>query len=556
MTIKADNRRVGQASSAPHHTPTQPGPVDCTGTVASLRGSAPTRSTPPSHQRTKGPETPTVTATASRAAAGGPREKCGVFGMYAPGVDVARTAFFGLYALQHRGQEAAGIATSDGQSTYIHRGLGLVAQVFNEANLAPMRGHMAVGHTRYSTTGSSDQLRNVQPYLVETMHGPLALAHNGNLTGASRLRRELLRRGVGLVSSSDTEAIVQMLAAPPDCGEPNGPDWEARIRAFMEQADGAYSLSFMTRTAVFAVRDPLGLRPLCLGEIVGDDGETLGHVVASESCALATIGARFLREVRPGEIVRLDKDGLTSTQGREPLGRGAFCIFEFVYFARPDSQIDTQTVHDVRQRLGAALFREAPVPGADIVVGVPDSATPAAIGYANAAGLPYTEGFTKNRYIGRTFIQPSDRLRRDGVRLKYNPLYSNLKGRKVVMLDDSIVRGNTMGPLVRLLREGGAAEVHVRVSSPPVRHPCFMGVDMARYDELIGHNKTVDEIRDHIGADSLAYLSHEGMVTAVQGALHDRGYCTACFSGHYPLDIEDYGEERQVKLVMQEGAHG
>ena len=484
-----------------------------------------------------------------------PRDKCGVFGIYAPGVDVARTSFFALYALQHRGQEAAGIATSDGSSTFIHRDLGLVAQVFNERNLAPMRGHMAVGHTRYSTTGSSDQLRNVQPYLIETMHGPLALAHNGNLTGAARLRRSLLGRGVGLVSSSDTEVIVQMLAAPPGSGEPDGPDWEARIRAFMAEADGAYSLCFMTRKAVFAVRDPLGLRPLCIGELTDDDDRTIGHVVASESCALATVGARFLRDVKPGEIIRLDDRGMTICQGREPAPRGAFCIFEYVYFARPDSNIDTQTVHDVRQRLGAALFREAPVPGADVVVGVPDSATPAAIGYATAARLPYTEGFTKNRYIGRTFIQPSGRLRRDMVRLKYNPLRSNLEGRKVVMLDDSIVRGTTMGPLVRLLREGGAAEVHVRVSSPPVRHPCFMGVDMARYDELIGHNKSVDEIREHIGADSLAYISHDGMVDAVRGALAGRSYCTACFNGVYPLDIEEYGNERQAKLAF-EGAHG
>lgn len=483
-----------------------------------------------------------------------PKEKCGVFGIYAPGVDVARTSFFGLYALQHRGQEAAGIATSDGHSTYLHRGLGLVAQVFNETNLAPMRGHMAVGHTRYSTTGSSDQLRNVQPYLIETMHGPLALAHNGNLTGADRLRRALLRRGVGLISSSDTEAIVQMLAAPPDGGEPNGPDWEARIRGFMAETDGAYSLCFMTRDAIFAVRDPLGLRPLCVGQLTDDAGNVLGHVVASESCALATVGARFLREVKPGEILRLDDRGLTSIQGREPSHRGAFCIFEYVYFARPDSQLHGQTVHDVRQRLGAALFRESPVPDADVVVGVPDSATPAAIGYANAAGLPYTEGFTKNRYIGRTFIQPSDRLRRDGVRLKYNPLHGNLKGRKVVMLDDSIVRGNTMGPLVRLLREGGAAEVHVRVSSPPVRHPCFMGVDMATYDELIGHRKSVEEIRAHIGADSLAYLSHDGMVDAVRDAMKARGFCTACFSGNYPLDIEDNAEVRQNKLAF-EAAH-
>jgi amidophosphoribosyltransferase len=297
----------------------------------------------------------------------------------------------------------------------------------------------------------------------------------------------------------------------------------------MEAAEGAYSLAILTRDAIYAVRDRLGLRPLCLGELAGG-----GYVVASESCALMTIGATYLREVRPGEIVRLDRHGLTSLDGVEPAGR-SLCIFEYVYFARPDSVLEGQVIHLVRQQMGRQLAREAPAE-ADIVVGVPDSATPAAIGYSLESGLPYTEGLIKNRYIGRTFIQPDDHLRKIGVHLKYNPLTANLAGKRVVLVDDSIVRGNTAGPLVQLLREGGAAEVHMRVSSPPVRHPCFMGVDMATYSQLIGHQKSIEEIRQHIGADSLAYLSHEGMVEAVQTATGSGdGHCTACFSGRYPI---------------------
>lgn len=477
-----------------------------------------------------------------------------MFGIYAPGADVARITFFALYALQHRGQESAGIATSDGHMAYIHKGMGLVSQVFNEENLRPLRGHLAIGHNRYSTTGSS-HLRNAQPYLIETMHGPLGVGHNGNLTNSPLLRRKLLERGVGLISSTDSEVITQMLAAPPPNGEPHGPDWEARIAAFMQEAEGAYCLVILTRDAIFAVRDPLGLRPLCLGELPGDNGKP-GYVVASESCALGTIGARYLREVRPGEIVRLDAEGIRSIQGLPPASPSALCIFEYVYFARPDSVLEGQTIHRVRQRLGEELAREAPV-DADVVVGVPDSATPAAIGYARASGIPFTEGLTKNRYIGRTFIQPDDRLRRAGVHLKYNPLTANLEGRRVVLIDDSIVRGNTAGPLVRLLREGGAKEVHVRVSSPPVRHPCFMGVDMATHEELIAYQKSVEEIREHIGADSLAYLSHEGMMRAVTAEIgRDAGHCSACFTGRYPIRLETWWTHRHLQKLSFEGIWG
>ncbi|MFN3200442.1 MAG: amidophosphoribosyltransferase [Bradymonadia bacterium] len=476
-----------------------------------------------------------------------PREACGVFGIYARDRDVARTTFFALYALQHRGQESAGIATSDGQRAYIQRGLGLVTQVFNEQNLSPLEGHLGIGHTRYSTTGSP-KLRNTQPYVFETLHGPLGVAHNGNVTDAPQLRRELLERGVGLTSSSDSEVITQMLAVPPAGGEPHGPDWVARIKAFMARTAGAYSLVVLTRDGVYGVRDPLGLRPLCVGALPGG-----GHVIASESCALGTIGATYIREVHPGEIVRISDGGLESFEGRAPKGR-ALCVFEYVYFARPDSALEEQSIHGVRQRLGAQLWAEAPVE-ADVVVGVPDSATPAAIGYAQASGIPYTEGLTKNRYIGRTFIQPDDRLRRTGVKLKYNPLRANLEGKRVVLVDDSIVRGNTVGPLVNLIREGGASEVHVRVSSPPVKHPCFMGVDMATHAELIGHRHTVEEIRAHIGADSLAYLSHEGLMSATLplDPAQPSGRCSACFSGHYPIEIpEALTSDDQSKLAFEQ----
>lgn len=504
-----------------------------------------------------------------------PHEECGVFGVYAPGLDVARLTFFALYALQHRGQESSGIATCDGHMAYIHKGMGLVSQSFKEENLGPLKGHMAIGQNRYSTTGAS-KLRNAQPYLIETMYGPLGIAHNGNLTNAFQLRKTLLERGVGLFTSTDSEVIIQVLSAPPEVWMNNGlgtwnhdsfeegedasmlprivrpvtsDHWEARIQAFMQVARGAYALAILTRDAVYAVRDPLGLRPLCLGELDG------GYVVASESCALLTIGAHYLREVRPGEIVRIDSSGLTSMMAIES-DHHALCIFEYVYFARPDSILEGHVVHEVRQRLGRQLARESPV-AADAVVGVPDSATPAAIGYSLESGLPYTEGLIKNRYIGRTFIQPDEHLRQIGVRLKYNPLTDNLQGKRVVMIDDSIVRGNTAGPMVQLLRDGGATEVHVRVSSPPVRNPCFMGVDMATYNELIAHKLNVEEICHRIGADSLAYLSMEGMLKVVNRNEYvepnESRHCSACFSGCYPIAIPEWLFRNERDKNMFEG---
>jgi amidophosphoribosyltransferase len=453
-----------------------------------------------------------------------PREACGVFGIYAHGVDVARLSFFALYALQHRGQESAGIASCDGRVANIHKAMGLVAQVFTEENLYPLRGHMAIAHTRYSTTGSS-KLRNAQPYLIETALGPLGIAHNGNLTNSHQLRRDLLQRGVGLTSSSDSEVITQLLAGAA------GSTWQDRLCALMSQARGAFSLTVLTRDAVYGLRDPWGFRPLCIGKMNSD-----GWVISSESCALGTVGAEFVREVRPGEIVRLDENGLTSFQGAVPAEKPALCIFEYIYFARPDSLLEGQSIHRVRRRLGEQLAREHPV-DADMVMGVPDSATAHAIGYAWESGIPFGEGLIKNRYIGRTFIQPDDRLRRRGVALKYNPLPDSLKGKRIAVIEDSIVRGNTSGPIVGMLRQAGAAEIHMRIASPPIAHPCFMGVDMATREELIAANKTVDEIAEHIGADSLKYLSLEGLERAIGHPV--RGHCVACFSGDYPIVLDE-----------------
>lgn len=483
-----------------------------------------------------------------------PHDECGIFGAVIPGREAARLAFFALYALQHRGQESAGIATSDGITAAIHKDMGLVSQVFNEANLRPLKGHIAIGHNRYSTTGSS-HIRNASPYMIESAYGPLAVAHNGNLTNTAQLRQMLLKRGAGLSSTTDSEVVTMMLAAPPEVwnGEDTGSDdeldlWAHRIRAFMMMAEGAYSLAIMTRDAVYGVRDPQGLRPLCIGQLGG------GYVIASETCALQTIGAEYVREVKPGEIVKLTGNSLTSIEGRHS-ERRSLCSFEYVYFARPDSQMEGQVIHGVRQKLGRQLAIESPV-DADVVVGVPDSATPAAIGYSLESGIPYTEGLTKNRYIGRTFIQPDQQLRRDLVKLKYNPLYSNLEGKRVVLVDDSIVRGTTSAPLVALIRQGGAKEVHLRVSSPPVRHPCFMGVDMATYSQLIAHNYDIETIRQQIGADSLAYLSLEGMLKAIEEtAERPSGHCHACFSGQYPITIPKwlFEENRSHEVVYGQG---
>ena len=451
-----------------------------------------------------------------------PKEECGVLGVSATGNDAARTTFFGLYALQHRGQEAAGIAVSDGRAIRIHKAQGLVSQAFNDKKLEPLVGGLAIGHTRYSTTGANSD-RNVQPYVVETMHGPLAIAHNGNLVNADQLRSKLLERGAGLQSSSDSEVLALMLAAT------EGETWEDRLAAVMPQWQGAFSLVVLCAGKVIATRDPWGFRPLSIGRLSSG-----GHVVASETGALQTVGCDNIREIEPGEIVVLQGQVARSHQGMKPSSTQARCTFEHVYFSRPDAVWDGKSIHQVRQRLGAELAKQHPV-DADIVLPVPDSSMPAAIGYAAESGITYTEGFVKNRYIGRTFIEPTDELRRQGVALKFNTLPDNLFGKRVVMVDDSIVRGTTAGPLVRLLRDAGAAEVHVRITCPPIAHPCFFGVDMGTHDELIAHQLGVPEICDHIGADSLGYLSLENMMAAIG---RDDGYCNACFTGSYPVPVQ------------------
>lgn len=442
-----------------------------------------------------------------------------MFGIFARGEAVARITFFGLFALQHRGQESAGIAVSDGQRLSLYKEMGLVSQVFNEDNLRPLQGHIAIGHTRYSTADSSRRL-SAQPFMLESMLGPIALAHNGNLVNTDELRQKLFTRGVGLTSWCDTEILIQILAGA------QGNSWLERIRDMMTKVQGAYTLTILTRDALFGVRDPWGFRPLSMGRLNG------GWVLASESCALQTIGAYDICEVPPGKIVMINDEGMQMLEGAPP-GRRSLCIFEYIYFARPDSVLDGQLIHEVRQELGRQLAREHPVE-ADLVMSVPDSATPAAIGYAQESGIPYTEGLIKNRYIGRTFIQPDDRLRKAGVALKFNPLSQVLKGKRVVVVDDSIVRGNTSRPTVELLRHAGAREIHMRISSPPIKHPCFMGVDMATYDELIAHRLSVEEIRREIGADSLGYLSLEGLIRAVGRPIEE--YCTSCFTGVYPFE--------------------
>jgi amidophosphoribosyltransferase len=491
-----------------------------------------------------------------------PHEECGVFAVYAPTRDVPRLSFFALYALQHRGQESAGIVSSDKQTAKIHKDMGLVSQVFKEEHLTYLKGTHAIGHTRYSTTGSS-HVKNAQPYLIETLHGPLSVAHNGNLTNAHTLRKRLLERGGGLSSTSDSEVLTYMLAVPTQLssfetarvktedgssvGIKDIDFWQSQLISFMLEAEGAYTLGVLTKDAIYGVRDPQGLRPLCLGKLEG------GWVFASESCALNTIGAEFVRDIEPGEIIRIDQRGVTSLR-LEHTKQLAMCSFEYVYFARPDTNLEGNVVHDVRQRIGRRLAKEAPVE-ADIVVAVPDSATPHGIGYSLESGIPYTEGLIKNRYIGRTFITPDQSLREIGMQLKYNPLRANLEGKRIVLIDDSIVRGTTSGPLVKLLRDAGALEVHLRVACPPIRHPCFMGVDMATRGQLIAHNRSLEEIRVHIGADSLAYISEEGLRAAISNTdtpKADTGHCYACMTGKYPLKIPEWlFEETRDKNVFE-----
>ncbi len=454
-----------------------------------------------------------------------PHEECGIFGVHAPGEDVARLAFFGLFALQHRGQESAGIAVSDGARLSIHKDMGLVTQVFDESALSRLQGHVAIGHTRYSTTGSS-VLRNAQPISCCLHTGEeIAVAHNGNLINAEALRDELVRSGVTFESTNDSEVIARLIAHHLHLGLVEA------VRTTMARIRGAYSLAVLAGGELVGVRDPLGIRPLCLGRL-GDDH----WVLASETCALNTVGAIFVRELIPGEIVVIGADGWRSFNG-QPMQGQALCMLETIYFARPDSRMYGQSLHAARRRMGAELHREHPAPEADLVIGVPDSGTPAALGFAEASGIPFGEGLVKNRYIQRTFIQPDQRMREMGVRMKLTPIREALQGKRVVMVDDSIVRGTTTGKIVRLLLESGAKEVHVRISSPPVAYPCFYGIDMATQDQLVAARCSVEEIRQRIGSTTLGYLSTEGLARAL--SVPNDNFCMACFTGIYPLAIPE-----------------
>jgi amidophosphoribosyltransferase len=461
-------------------------------------------------------------------------EKCGIFGVFAPGEDVARLTFFGLHSLQHRGQESAGIATTDGDQISMFGDMGLVSQVFDEDALEGLTGIAAIGHTRYSTTGSSIAC-NTQPLVVQAPEGfafspedsdrQLALAHNGNVVNADLLRADLESRGAVFETTTDSEALAYLIATAP------GTTWEERFAAMMRRANGAYSLTVLTKDALFGVRDPNGIRPLVLGHL--ENGKETGWVLASETCALDQLGATFVREIEPGELVRIDANGITSSTPVEPMRR-ALCLLEYIYFARPDSRMRGELLYEARMRMGARLSQEFPVE-ADIVIGIPDSATAAAIGYARESGIPYVEALVKNRYVGRTFIQPDQRLRDRGVQMKYNPLPEMLRGKSVVVVDDTIVRGTTTPRVVAMLRKAGAREVHMRISAPPIQHPCFYGVDMATRSELIAAHQSVEEIRQHIGADSLGYLSLEGTAAATKQS--ENQLCTACFSGEYPREV-------------------
>ncbi len=457
-----------------------------------------------------------------------PKEECGLMGVYAPGKDVAQMCLFGLLSLQHRGQEAAGISVSTGKQIDYEKGTGMISNVFANERLSNLKGINALGHTRYSTTGGTST-RNIQPYVIETAHGPLALAHNGNITNADKLRDELLAKGVGLTSFSDSEVLLMMIAGA------KGNTWAERIKNTMPKWEGAFSLVFQSRTGLYAVRDPWGFRPLSIGYF-----PDWGYAVASETCALNTLGCIKIREVLPGEIVVMNYEGVNKAPGMKAKKKTAFCTFEHVYFSRADSEWDGQSINSVRERMGAELAREAPVE-ADLVIAVPSSAIPAAIGYAKESRIVYSSGLTKNNYVGRTFIQPTDELRQLGIRLKFNALPYNLEGERVILVDDSIVRGNTSKALVKLIRDSGAKEVHVRVSSPPIISPCFMGVDMGTYDELIAHRLEVDEIRQYIGADSLHYITLDGMMKAINSKTT---YCNACFTRDYPIDVQAFSSSK------------
>ena len=471
-----------------------------------------------------------------------PKEYCGVFGIYAPQEEVAKLTYFGLYALQHRGQEAAGIATFDGQTLHTHKDAGLVSQVFNESILETLPGQLAVGHTRYSTTGAS-RVANAHPIVAETRLGKVAVAHNGNLVNAHELRDELIAENYLPQTSNDTEMIALAIAHAIDSGK----DWlEGAIQAF-RRCQGAFSLAIATPDGVIGTRDSQGIRPLVIGVLPhpdGDPSEPKQYVLASETCGLDIIGAEYLRDVEPGELVWITAEGLASYHWAQADRK--LCVFEMIYFSRPDSVVHEESLYAYRQRLGKQLAIESPA-DVDLVMGVPDSGIPAAIGFSEESGIRYAEGLIKNRYVGRTFIQPTQSMRETGIRMKLNPLKGVLEGKRVVVIDDSIVRGTTSRKLVKALRDAGAIEVHMRISSPPVTHPCFFGIDTDNQEQLIAATLSVDEIAQRIGVDSLAYLSWEGMLDNTGDERSH--FCSGCFTGKYPIDIPE--EVQRSKLMLE-----
>ena len=461
----------------------------------------------------------------------GPRDECGVFGIYAPESDVARLAYFALYALQHRGQESAGIATAENGHIMAVRDLGLVSQVFDEQKLTALQGSMALGHVRYSTTGSYTW-ENAQP-IYRSDARDLALGHNGNLINAVELHSELRARGVNFRSTSDSEIIAALLSTH------EAPTIQEAIVDVLPRLEGAFSTVVMTSDGVFAFRDPAGLRPLALGRIGNR------YCVASETCAFDIVGAEFLREVQPGEMIGLTEKGIETRQVVEG-ERKAFCVFEHIYFARPDSMLEGRRTQVSRTRMGEILHRESPV-DADLVIAVPDSGNPAANGYSTASGIPKDDGLIKNRYVARTFIQPGQELRKHGLRMKFNPLPEIVGGKRIVVVDDSIVRGNTTRQIIGMLRQAGATEVHLRISAPPIRHTCHYGIDMSTPQEMIAHDRTVEEVAEELGADSLAYLSVEGLYEAIESS--SATHCDACFTGNYPLERT---EDANGKFALEE----
>lgn len=484
------------------------------------------------------------------------RDECAVFGCVASSAEcverasVAEILHLGLTALQHRGQESSGMVTANGGEFNTKHGMGLVSNAYGNS-LSDLKGTMGIGHNRYSTAGEKC-LKACQPFVFHTAHGRIAVAHNGELINAPRLRKQILRQ-IGLQTESDSEIMTQLLVGEPPFGEETGVNWTTRIKNLMTKAETSYSAVLMTsQEQIFTFRDPHGNRPLCLGELdviysveEGDKKRCVNdtiYIVSSESCAFSSIGARLVREVEPGEIVCITDKGFTSCGivQRSKAGLPSFCIFEYVYFARADSVFQGQLVHAVRKQCGRQLAREGMV-DADIVSTIPDSATPAARGYSEQSGIPYDDIVVKNPYVGRTFIQPNSSLRRKGVTSKFGPLHENMKNKRVVLIDDSIVRGNTMPTIVQLLRSAGAKEVHIRVASPPLKHPCFMGINIPTHSELIANHFNPEQLAKHFGADTLQYLSVEGLVKAVSLGIEDSskaGFCTACLTGKYPVELE------------------